>query len=121
VRSEEFFNGPLNEKSFRFALRIVKLHRYLCDEHKEFILSKQLLRSGTAIGALIAEGKYAQSRADFLHKLTIALKEANETEYWIRLLHQSQILTDEMYQSIYSDLDEVLRLLISSTKTLKKT
>jgi len=110
---------PLSEKSFRFSLRIINLNRFLQENYREYVLSKQILRSGTAIGALIAEGKYAQSKADFLNKLTIALKEASETEYWIRILHASQYIDDTMYQSIYNDLDEILRLLISSTKTVK--
>jgi four helix bundle protein len=112
-------DDPLSEKSFQFSLRIINLNRFLQKNHQEYILSKQILRSGTAIGALIAEGKYAQSKADFLNKLTIALKEASETEYWIRILHASQYINDTMYQSIYNDLDEILRLLISSTKTVK--
>jgi len=121
VRNEELERSdPLKEKSFAFSLRIVKLNRYLVDTHKEYILSKQLLRSGTAIGALIREAKYAQSKADFVHKLTIALKEANETDYWLDLLHQSHYLDDKMYHSIQPDIDELLSLLIASTKTAKK-
>ena len=76
----------LEEKSFTFALRIIKLNKYLQKNQKEYVLSKQILRSGTAIGALMQEAKYAQSRADYLHKQSIALKEANETKYWLRLL-----------------------------------
>ena len=110
----------LKEKSFAFSLRIVKLYRYLTETHREYILSKQLLRSGTAVGALVREAKYAQSKADFLHKLTIALKEANETYYWLDLLHQSGYLNDKMYHSIHPDIDELLRILIASTKTVKK-
>jgi four helix bundle protein len=122
MRNEELRKSdPLKEKSFAFSLRIVKLNRYLVDTHKEYILSKQLLRSGTAIGALIREAKYAQSKADFIHKLTIALKEANETDYWLDLLHQSKYIDDKMYQSIQPDIDELLSLLIASTKTAKKT
>jgi four helix bundle protein len=121
VRNEELERSdPLKEKSFAFSLRIVKLNRYLVDTYKEYILSKQLLRSGTAIGALIREAKYAQSKADFVHKLTIALKEANETDYWLDLLHQSHYLDDKMYHSIQPDIDELLSLLIASTKTAKK-
>jgi len=114
-------DDPLSDKSFAFALRTIRLGKYLKDEHKEYILSKQVLRSGTAIGALIAEGKYAQSKADFLHKLSIALKEASETEYWIRLLKESNYIDDKMFVSLYKDLDEILRLLIASTKTIKQT
>lgn len=106
-------------KSFEFALRIVKLYKYLCDEKKEFVISKQLLRSGTAIGALIREAEQAESKADFIHKLAIALKEANETEYWIELLYQSDFLEEKLYQSIISDLKEILKLLTSIIKTSK--
>lgn len=110
----------LRNKSFSFALRIVKLSKYLQEEHKEYILSKQILRSGTSIGALVREAQYAQSKADFLHKLTIALKEANETEYWLLLLKESEFISINMFQSIYPDIDELLKLLISSTKTIKE-
>ena len=122
MRSEKPKTGsPLAQKSFHFSLRIIKLNRFLQQKHKEYVLSKQILRSGTAIGALIAEGKYAQSKADFLNKLTIALKEASETEYWIRLLHASSYIDDTMYRSLHKNLDEILRLLISSTKTIKES
>lgn len=111
--------GPLHEKSFVFALRVVRLYRYLCDERKEYVLSKQLLRSGTAIGALVRETEQAESKADFIHKLSIALKEANETDYWIDLLHQSDTLDDSGYQSIHPDLIELLKLLTAIIKTSK--
>ncbi len=110
----------LREKSFAFALRIIKLSQYLQTDHKEYILSKQIIRSGTSIGALIREAQYAQSKADFLHKLTIALKEANETEYWLLLLKESGYLNDKMLQSIQPEIDELLKLLISSTKKIKE-
>ncbi|MBD3792468.1 MAG: four helix bundle protein [Campylobacterales bacterium] len=110
----------LRNKSFSFALRIVKLSKYLQEEHKEYILSKQIFRSGTAIGALIREAQYAQSKADFLHKLMIALKEANETEYWLLLLKESEFISIKMFESIYPEVDELLKLLISSTKTIKE-
>jgi len=112
-------DDPLGEKSFAFALRIVRLHRHLKEAHREFDLSRQLLRSGTAIGALVREAKYAQSRPDLLNKLSIALKEANETKYWIELLWQSEYLSEAMYRSIAPEIEELLRLLIASTKTLK--
>ena len=112
-------NSILREKSFHFALRIIKLSQYLQQEHKEYILSKQILRSGTAIGALVREAQYAQSKADFLHKLTIALKEANETEYWLLLLVESNYITDAMLKSIDPQIKELLKLLVSSTKTIK--
>jgi four helix bundle protein len=113
-------SGVLGEKSFLFALRIIRLYRYLVSNHKEFILSKQILRSGTAIGALIKESEYAQSKADFINKLSIALKEANETEYWLLLLVKSDYITTLMFQSIEPDIKELLKLLISSIKTAKK-
>ena len=106
-------------KSFRFAVRIVKLCKYLQTEHREFILSKQLLRCGTSIGANVAEAQQAQSRADFISKLNIALKEAGETEYWLTLLYETDYLNDIQYQSIYSDCDEIKRLLVSIVRTCK--
>ena len=94
-------DNVVKEKSFNFALRIVKLSRYL----KEYVLSKQVLRSGTAIGALIRASQHAESKADFTHKLSIALKETNETEYWIELLFQSGYLEEKSYLSIHTDVE----------------
>ena len=111
--------GPLWEKSFVFALRIIKMAKYLQNEKREFVLSKQILRSGTAIGALVREAEHAQSKADFINKMSIALKEANETDYWIELLHQSGEITPESYQSIKPDILELLKLLVSIVKTSK--
>jgi four helix bundle protein len=119
VRSEEF-EQPLRYKSLNFAQRIIRLSQYLKRTHQEYTLARQIQRSGTAIGALIAEGKYAESKSDLLHKLTIALKEASETSYWLTLLHRSEYLTDTMFEDIQKDLDELIRLLVASTKTLKK-
>ena len=107
------------DKSYCFAIRIVKAYRYLTTEQKEFVLAKQLLRSGTAIGALVREGVHAQSRPDFLNKMNIALKEAYETEYWISLLYDTGYLSDEMYQSIHKDSAEIVKLLSSTVKTMK--
>jgi four helix bundle protein len=107
------------DKSYCFAIRIVKAYRYLTTEQKEFVLSKQLLRSGTAIGALVREGVHAQSRPDFLNKMNVALKEAYETEYWISLLYDTGYLSDEMYQSIHKDSVELVKLLSSTVKTMK--
>jgi four helix bundle protein len=112
-------NNPVRDKSFGFALRIVKLYRYLKEEKREYVLSKQVLRSGTAIGALIREAQYAESKADFIYKLAIALKEANETEYWIELLYQSEYLEEKSYHSIHTDIEELLRLLTAIIKTTK--
>jgi four helix bundle protein len=112
-------NNVVKEKSFKFALRIVRLYGYLKEEKKEYVLSKQVLRSGTAIGAMIRESQYAQSKADFIHKLSIALKEANETDYWIELLFQSGYLEEKSYLSIHTDIEELLKLLTSIVKTTK--
>ena len=113
-------NNILKDKSFVFALRIVKMYKYLVDEKKEYIMSKQLLRSGTAIGALVREAEHSESKADFIHKLSISLKEANETEYWIDLLFHAKYIEEENYKSIIEDCKEMLRLLISIIKTSKK-
>lgn len=113
-------NSVLNPKSEDFALRVVRLYRFLTTELKEYVLSKQLLRAGTSIGANIAEANYAQTKADFVSKMSIALKEAAETVYWIRLLYKSGYLTEEQYISIYTDAEEVLKLLTSTVKTARK-
>lgn len=107
-------------KSFNFALRVVKLYQYLSLEKKEFILSKQLLRSGTAIGALVRESEHAESKADFIHKLAIAQKEANESDYWIELLFQSEFLNENQFQSLNSDLAEINKILASIIITTKQ-
>ena len=111
----------VREKSFAFALRTVRLAMFLRDAKREFVLSKQVLRSGTAIGALVRESEHAQSRADFISKLSIALKEANETDYWIDLLHQSDLLTSDQFQSIHRDIQELIRLLVSIVKSAKSS
>lgn len=109
----------LEPKSQAFALRIVRLYKYL-RQNGESVMSKQVLRSGTSIGANIAEAQYAQSRADFSTKLTIALKEASETRYWICLLMQSNYIPDDdTTQSLLSDCNELIRLLVASTKTVQ--
>lgn len=112
--------GPLQTKSFAFAVRVVNLYKYLCGEKKEFVLSKQLLRSGTAIGALVREAEQAESKADFIHKMAIALKEANETEYWILLLSETGYLTSQNAESIIADNKELLKLLTSIIKSTKE-
>ena len=113
-------NPIVQNKSFDFSVRIVNLCKYLQSEHKDYILSKQLLRSGTSIGANISESQQAQSRSDFINKLNIALKEACETDYWLRLLHKTDFLTDEQFLSIFSDCQELERLLTSIIKTTKE-
>jgi len=110
----------IKEKSFAFALRIVKLHRFLNEEKREYVLSKQLLRSGTAVGALVREAEQAESKADFIHKMAIALKEANETDYWVELLFQSERINQKKYESIKPDAVELIKLLTSIIKTSKQ-
>ena len=112
-------DNVVREKSFAFAIRMVALYRYLTGEKREFVLSKQVLRSGTAIGALVREAEQAESRKDFIHKLSVALKEANETEYWIDLLHKTDYVTDSEFNSIHADVVELLKLLTSIVKTSK--
>ena len=110
----------IKAKSFSFALRVVKLYQFLSSEKKEFILSKQLLRSGTSIGALVRESEHAESKADFIHKLAIAQKEANESDYWIELLFQSEYLNETQFQSLNSDLAEINKILASIIITTKQ-
>jgi four helix bundle protein len=112
--------GALQTKSFAFAVRVVNLRKFLCAEKKEYVLSKQLLRSGTAIGALVREAEQAESKPDFVHKLAIALKEANETEYWLELLHETKYLEFEGFSSIHADIVELLKLLTSIIKSTRK-
>ncbi|MEO6590213.1 MAG: four helix bundle protein [Pyrinomonadaceae bacterium] len=111
--------NPLKDKSYKFALRIVKLYKFLVYEKKEFVLSKQVMRSGTSIGANIAEGNQAQSTADFIHKLSIALKEAFETEYWLCLLRDSEFITEKQAESLILDCNELQKMLTASIKTSK--
>ena len=112
--------SALKEKSFAFGLIVVEICRRLRESKKEYVLYRQLLRSGTAIGALIREAEYAQSKADFVHKLSIALKEANETEYWFELLLASDYLEKEISRSDVLLLKELIRMLIASINTVKK-
>ena len=112
-------DNVVKDKSLEFAVRIVNLYKFLVNEQKEFVMSKQILRSGTSIGANIREAEQAQSRADFINKLNIALKEANETEYWLELLIRTEDITREQYGSINNDSTEINKLLISIIKTTK--
>jgi four helix bundle protein len=109
----------VKDKSFDFALRVVKLAKYLEGEKKEYVLSKQVLRSGTAIGALVREAEHAESKADFIHKMSIALKEANETSYWLELMYQGEYIDKESFESIRSDSEEIIKLLVAIVKTSK--
>ena len=106
-------------KSKAFALRIIQLYQYLSQEKKEYVLSKQLLRSGTSIGANVKEAIRGQSKADFIAKLGISLKEASETEYWLELLHESDYLNDSEFSSIYADCVELLKLLTAIINSSK--
>ncbi len=105
------------DKSFDFAVRIVNLNKYLNNEQKEYVLSKQLLRSGTSIGANVSEAERAQSKADFISKMSIALKEANETNYWLKLLYKTDYLNKSQYDSINTDINELISILIAICKT----
>jgi four helix bundle protein len=107
-------------KSKNLAIRVIKLYQFLCEHKKEYVLSKQLLRSGTAIGALLREAEHAQSKADFLNKVNIALKEANELVYWLELLVETDYISQVEFDSINSDSVEILKLLSSTVKTTKE-
>ena len=112
--------GVIYQKSYAFAIRIVNAYKYLCLERNEFVLSKQLLRCGTSIGANCAEAKNAQSNADFINKLSIALKEGEETKFWLNLLHDTGYIDDAVFLSMHADCVELLRILTSIIKSSKK-
>ena len=113
-------NNILVDKTISFAIRIVNCCKFLVNDKKELVMSKQMLRSGTSIGANVHECIQAQSRADFVSKMSIALKEASETSYWLILLNKTDYISDSMFDSIKSDLDEITKIIISSIKTTKK-
>ena len=104
------------EKSFEFAVRIVNLYKFLVREHKEYVLSKQILRCGTSIGANISEAQRGQSKADFTAKMSIALKEANETQYWLKLLYKTDYLSQSQFESLNADISELLGILTAICK-----
>lgn len=110
----------IKNKSFAFAVRIVKLYKYICKDKREYTLSKQLLRSGTSVGAMVREAEYAETTKDFLHKLAIAQKEINETIYWLALLKETEYLESHHYESINEDAVEIIKILTSIIKTTKK-
>lgn len=110
----------LRDKSKAFAVRIIKLYKFLLEEKKEFVISKQILRCGTSIGANFAEAIYGVSEADFMNKLSIAQKEASETIYWLELLYETDFITKEQFDSMLADADELVRLLAASIITMKK-
>ena len=111
--------NQIDTKAFAFAIRTVNLYKHLKSTSNEFDLFRQVLRSGTSIGANVTEAQMAQSHADFCAKMYIALKEANETQYWIRLLHKTGYITDPEYESIKNDIDEIVSLLVAITKSAK--
>lgn len=113
-------NNIIVEKSKAFAIRIINLYKYLCEEKHEYILSKQLLRSGTSIGANVKEAIRRQSKDDFIHKLNISLKEASESEYWIELLFETDYITKQQFDSLIGDCRELIKLLTSIIKTSRK-
>ena len=108
-------------KSKAFAVRIVRMYKWLTQEQKEFVLSKQCLRSGTSIGANVHEGVLARSKSEFIAKLQISIKEANETKYWLEILRETEFLTEEMYDSIYPECIELIKLLVSIVKSANKS
>ena len=110
----------IESKSFNFAVRIVKLYQYLCEEKKEYVLSKQLLRCGTSIGANVSEAQRGQSKPDFYAKIAISLKEANEARYWIHLLHATEYLSNKEYKSLDSDINEIISILVAICNTKEK-
>ena len=112
-------DNVMEQLTIKFALRIIKLYKYLVSDKKEYVMSKQIYRSGTSIGANVAESKTAQSDADFISKLSIALKEANETQYWLILLHESETINDDEFKSIENDINTIIGTLIIIIKKKK--
>jgi four helix bundle protein len=110
----------VKDKSFKFAVRIVNMYKFLCEEKKEYVLSKQLLRSGTSIGANIREGQNGESKADFIHKFGIAQKETDETMYWLELLKETNYINENEFNSIYNDATELLKIIRSIIISSKK-
>lgn len=114
-------DNVLADKSTDLGVRIIKCHQFLCKEKHEYVLSKQIYRSGTSIGANVHESIFAQSKADFISKLSIALKEAGETSYWLKLLFRARFLEEQMFVSLYQDCDELIRILTASIKSAKNS
>ena len=115
----EMKENILRSKSFAFAVRIVKLNKYLCGKKGEFVLSKQVLRSGTSVGAMVRESEYSESKIDFVHKLAIAQKEMNETIYWLELLQATGYISNKDFENINADAVEILKMVTASIKTVK--
>ena len=122
MTEEEKQNAGIHELSYDFGCRITRLFQYLTEdaEYKEFVQSKQIYRSGTSIGANVRESKHAQSDADFLSKMSIAYKEADETDYWLNLLHDNGYINESQYESLKKDMDRILKLLTSIVKTMNQ-
>lgn len=114
-------DGVLKDKSMGFAIRVVKLYKYLVETKREIVMSKQLLRAGTAVGAVQREGEYAESKADFIHKYAISQKECSEVLYWLELLYETGYLTNEEHHSMNKDAEELMKLLTASIKTAKSS
>ncbi|MCR4965343.1 MAG: four helix bundle protein [Bacteroidales bacterium] len=112
--------NTIKDESYKFAIRIVRMYKTIIERDKEYVLSKQCLRSGTSIGALVSEAEHAQSTADFIHKMNIALKEANETVYWLNLLKDTGFLSEKEHNSIHTDAIELVKILASIVKTMKE-
>ena len=115
----EYLGVTVGDKSKQFAVRIIKFSKFLNEEKREYIIAKQIFRSGTSVGANIRESKNAQSDTDFVHKLSLALKEADQTAYWLELLFESDIIDKVEYDSLYNDLKEIIAMLTSTVKTMK--
>ena len=122
MTEEEKQNAGIHELSYDFGCRITRLFQYLTEdaEYKEFVQSKQIYRSGTSIGANVRESKHAQSEADFISKMSIAYKEADETDYWLNLLHDNGYINESQYESLKTDIDRILKLLTSIVKTMNQ-
>ncbi len=123
MKDDNTFNredSPLHRKSYEFAIRIVNMVKYVKCSAKEYALTNQVLRSGTAVGALVREAEFAQSRPDFINKLSVALKECNETHYWLNILKDTEFIGEREAQSIITDCRELLAILIASVKTAKQ-
>jgi len=109
----------IREKSFLFAVKVVKVNKILIEKQKEYVISRQLLKSGTSVGAMIRESEHAESKADFIHKLSVALKEANESLYWLELLKEAGYLSIKTFEILNTDCEELIKLLVKIVKTLK--
>jgi four helix bundle protein len=119
VNMRDMKENILKVKSFKFAIRIVYLYKYLCEEKKEFVMSKQLLRCGTSVGAMVSEAEHSESKADFIHKMAIAQKEINETIYWLELLEATEYISNKEFNSMNEDAIELIKLITTSIKTAK--